>query len=118
MSKPRFVLKDMTFGGADLRRGDTIAVLVGAANRDFRVFNDASTFQLNNASARHLGFGTGAHACFGLHLALRETATVINRLMFDFPSTVEIGHDVDAFRWGKRLGVRSLEYLRVRPIKS
>ena len=118
MSKPRFVLKDMTFGGADLRRGDTIAVLVGAANRDFRVFNDASTFHLNNASARHLGFGTGAHACFGLHLALRETATVINRLLFDFPSTVELGHDVDAFRWGKRLGLRSLEYLRVRPIKS
>ena len=118
MSKPRFVLEDMTFGGADLRRGDTIAVLIGAANRDFRVFNDAATFQLDNASARHLGFGTGAHACFGLHLALRETATVINRLLFDFPTPIELGRDVDAFHWGKRLGLRSLEFLRVRPLKT
>ena len=115
MSKPRFVLQDMTFGGADLRRGETIAVLIGAANRDFRVFDDASTFQLNNASARHLGFGTGSHACFGLHLALRETATVVNRLLFDFPATVKLGPEADAFHWGKRLGLRSLEYLRVRP---
>ena len=109
MTKPRFVVEDMTFGGADLRKGDTIAVLIGAANRDARVFSDASTFLLENATPRHLGFGTGIHACFGLHLALRETATVINRLLFD--STTPLHVHSDEFRWTKRLGLRSLDYL-------
>ena len=109
MTKPRFVVQDMTFAGADLRRGDTIAALVGSANRDPAIFDDASTFQLKNASPRHLGFGTGIHACFGLQLALRETATVINRLLFDFPATVDIRPG--NYRWGHRLGLRSLDYL-------
>ena len=109
MSKPRFVLEDTEFAGARLHRGDTIAVLIGAANLDPGAFDNPSEFVLERASARHLGFGTGMHTCFGLHLALRETATVLNKLLFDTP--VMLADDSKAYQWNRRLGLRSLQYL-------
>ena len=112
MSKPRFVLEDIEFCGARLQRGDTIAVLIGAANLDQRAFDKPSQFVLERASARHLGFGTGMHSCFGLHLALRETATVLNSLLFDI--RVTLAGDTDAYQWNRRLGLRSLKYLMLK----
>ncbi len=112
MSKPRFVLEDTEFAGVHLHRGDTIAVLIGAANLDPRAFDNASEFILERASARHLGFGTGMHACFGLHLALRETAIVLNSLLFDTPVSLADGNN--AYQWNRRLGLRSLQHLMLK----
>ncbi len=112
MSKPRFVVCDTEFAGIRLQRGDTIAALIGAANYDHRVFDNPAKFVLARASARHMGFGTGMHACFGLHLALRETATVLNKLLFDVP--VALADVADSYQWNRRLGLRSLKYLMVK----
>jgi len=111
MSKPRFVLQDVKFAGTELKKGDTVAALIGAANHDERVFENPEIFNLEKASARHLGFGAGAHACFGLHLALRETSTVINKLLQD--PTLHLAPARRAFEWNRRLGLRSLKYLHV-----
>lgn len=109
ISKPRFVLEDIEFAGARLRRGDTVAVLIGAANLDPNAFDNASEFVLERASARHLGFGSGMHTCFGLQLALRETAIVLNKLLFDSP--VRMVDSNNAYQWSTRLGLRSLKSL-------
>jgi len=111
MSKPRFVVHDMEFGGACLRRGDTIAVLIGAANHDERAFSNPHQFNLSQASPKHLGFGAGAHACFGMHLALRETATALNQILQEMP--LEPGKNTCNHAWNRRLGLRSLKYLAV-----
>ncbi|MFK8082008.1 MAG: cytochrome P450 [Granulosicoccus sp.] len=111
MTKPRFVVRDTEIGGALLKRGDTIAVLTGAANRDKQAFTHPDQFVLSNASPKHLGFGAGAHACFGLHLALRETSTVLNALLHEYP--LSLCGTSDAYAWNRRLGLRSLKYLMV-----
>lgn len=109
MSKPRFVLQDINFAGAHLHRGDTIAALIGSANRDHRMFTDPDLFLLERASARHLGFGTGIHTCFGLHLALRETSMVLNRVLFDSP--LKLANRTTTHEWNRRLGLSSLQTL-------
>lgn len=111
MSKPRFVLQDFEFSGARLKRGDTIAALVGAANRDDRVFTDPHRFSLEKASPRHLGFGSGIHTCLGLHLALRETSMVLNRVLFDNP--VALAKGLNTHAWNRRLGLSSMQNLMV-----
>lgn len=111
MTKPRFVVRDVEFAGAILKRGDTIAALVGAANQDPNEFDEPARFMLSQASPKHLGFGTGAHACFGLHLALRETATVLNRVLFD--SDIRLANITTPYQWNRRLGLRSLKHLVV-----
>lgn len=111
MTKPRFVVRDLEFAGALLKRGDTIAVLIGAANHDEQAFSNPYEFVLSQASPKHLGFGAGAHACFGMHLALRETATVLNTLQQELP--LSLANTDDAYAWNRRLGLRSLKYLRV-----
>ncbi len=111
MTKPRFVINDVVFAGIQLRRGDTIAALVGAANQDPEEFDKPSQFTLSNASPKHLGFGAGVHACFGLHLALRETATVLNKVLFE--NRVELANVPNPYQWNRRLGLRSLKHLTV-----
>ncbi|MFK7995599.1 MAG: cytochrome P450 [Granulosicoccus sp.] len=111
LTKPRFVVQDTELANAQLRRGDTIAVLIGAANRDDNAFSKPDNFDLSQASSKHLGFGAGAHTCFGMHLALRETAMVLNTLMQEMP--LALGNVKDAYTWNRRLGLRSLKHLIV-----
>lgn len=111
MSKPRFVVQDMEFSGVTLKRGDTIAVLIGAANHDEKVFSNPYQFTLSQATPKHLGFGTGAHSCFGMHLAIRETATVLNKLIEEMPVALSKGDN--PYTWNRRLGLRSLSHLMV-----
>ncbi|MBX2882608.1 MAG: cytochrome P450 [Granulosicoccus sp.] len=112
MTKPRFVCKDINFHGAILKRGDTIAALIGAANRDERVFDEAHQFILTRSSGKHLGFGGGAHTCLGLYLALLETAITLNILLFSSPKLL-ISNKPDSVVWNQRLGLRALDRLVV-----
>lgn len=111
MSKPRFVVSDMEFSGAILKRGETVAALIGAANQDEKVFTNPHEFMLSQASPKHLGFGAGAHACFGMHLAIRETATVLNKLMQE--TALTLSNCDNAYAWNRRLGLRSLKHLMI-----
>ena len=111
LSKPRFVVKNMSFAGALLKKGDTIAALIACANQDERVFDNGQTLNLENASPRHLGFGAGPHTCFGLHLALRETSTTLNRFITN--PTLRLAQGNQSFAWNSRLGLRTLKYLNV-----
>ena len=112
MSKPRFVTQTLELGGVTLNRGDTIAVLIGAVNSDPDWIDSAQHLDLQRSGARHMGFGGGAHVCLGLQLALRETATILNQLFERFPRIAL--HSSNALpAWNRRLGLRSLDKLRV-----
>ena len=64
---------DLTLHGVQIKAGSMISIRYAAANRDERVFDDASTFDLERDDYRqHVSFGHGVHHCLGAPLARRE----------------------------------------------
>jgi cytochrome P450 len=91
-SAVRHVTKDVRIGSADIRRGDVIACMLGAANRDPAVFPDPGRFQPDRSnSGAHLGFATGPHMCIGFRLAKVEAAAAVQTLLQEFPEP-ELDH--------------------------
>ena len=69
-------------GGVDLPAGSTVMLLLAAANRDPRRFDDPATFDVNRANARqHISFGRGIHTCPGAPLARAEARVCLERLL-------------------------------------
>lgn len=68
----RVVKQDATIGGVDVKAGDRVAVLIGAADGDEREFDAADTVDFARQPNRHVAFGAGPHRCLGSHLARLE----------------------------------------------
>ncbi len=71
-----------TVGGVDIPAGTTLMLLLAAANRDPRRFDDPATFDVNRTNARqHISFGRGIHTCPGAPLARAEARVCLERLL-------------------------------------
>ena len=71
-----------TIGGVDLPAGTTLMLVLAAANRDPRKFDDPATFDVRRANVRqHISFGRGVHTCPGAPLARSEACVSIQRLL-------------------------------------
>jgi hypothetical protein len=82
----RYAARDVTLGGASIRRGDLVTVSLAGANRDPAVFADPDRFDPRRPNAaRHLSFARGPHFCIGAHLARLETVTAVNTLLERLP---------------------------------
>jgi cytochrome P450 len=69
----RYVTGDTVLGGAELRRGDFVIVMISAANRDPFAFPEPDRFDIRRPNAKqHLTFAHGPHTCLGMHLARLE----------------------------------------------
>ncbi|HJZ31943.1 MAG TPA: cytochrome P450, partial [Hyphomicrobiaceae bacterium] len=68
VTKPRFVGADIELGGAHLKKGDRIMVMLAAANSDPELNPRPDTLDLSRRPNRHLSFGTGIHFCLGHQL--------------------------------------------------
>ncbi len=64
----REALADVAIGGARIRSGDRIVLMLSAANRDPRRFPQPDRLDLRRATASHLAFGAGPHGCAGATL--------------------------------------------------
>jgi len=69
---PRLVKEDVTLHGVEIRAGEMVSLLIGAANVDDAEFGDAIAVDFDRTRNRHLAFGGGAHRCLGSHLARLE----------------------------------------------
>jgi len=69
---PRKLTQDVTLGGVDMKTGEMVTLLLGAANLDPGEFPDADVVDFDRARNRHLAFGGGPHRCLGSHLARME----------------------------------------------
>src|SRR5437773_4372789 len=68
----RVMAQDVTIGDVDLKAGDSVTLLIGAANADGRTFADGDELDLTRDPNHHLAFGAGPHLCLGAHLARLE----------------------------------------------
>ena len=65
----RTALTDFQLLGQTVRKGDTVVLLLGSANRDELEFPHASDFDITRTPNHHLAFGAGVHLCLGAWLA-------------------------------------------------
>ena len=76
----RILARDITIGDVELRAGDHVTLLVGAANADGREFADGDGVDIARDPNRHLAFGAGNHLCLGAHLARLELCVALEEL--------------------------------------
>ncbi len=79
-------LEDVEIGGKLVKAGDSISVLVGAANRDPKIFSDPDQFLIDRHPNPHISFAPGLHQCLGMHLARMEGEAALNAFCDHFSS--------------------------------
>jgi cytochrome P450 len=78
----RLALRDTTLAGVDIPAGSVLMAIVGAANRDPRIFEDPDRFDAGRSNARrNIAFGHGEHFCIGAGLARAEARIGFERLL-------------------------------------
>jgi cytochrome P450 len=78
----RLALRDTQVAGVDVPAGSMVMAVVGAANRDPRVFENPDRFDPKRANARrNVAFGHGEHFCPGASLARAEARISFERLL-------------------------------------
>jgi cytochrome P450 len=86
----RIALRDTVLCGEKVWAGETVLVVLAAANRDAGIFSDANCFDWKrNDGDALLSFGAGIHECVARHLSVQMTAEALSRL-FDGGRSVEL----------------------------
>jgi cytochrome P450 len=81
----RTATADVTVAGFDLKEGEKIAALLGAAARDPQAFDQPDRLDVSRNPNPHLGFGAGIHYCVGAPLARVEIAAALRALTTRLP---------------------------------
>lgn len=86
----RTTTQETEIGGTRIGAEERVLMVIGSANHDEAVFEDAETIQLNRSPNKHLTFGSGVHRCPGDRLARAELQIVLEELLAAAPD-----YDVD-----------------------
>ena len=76
----RWVYRETTHGGMNLPEGMELGLLLAAANRDPKVWQDADRFCPDRKIDTNMSFGAGVHFCVGAPLARLELAVAFETL--------------------------------------
>ena len=111
-STTRWVGKDITFGGQQMRRGDVVRVVLASANRDGCQFENANSLDIGRQDNRHLAFGLGIHYCLGAPLARLEGNVALQTLFGRFPR-LNLKIPVEQLAWRSGVLFRGLKHFPV-----
>jgi cytochrome P450 len=105
----RVVLKDTSIGGTPVSAGESLLLMLGAAGRDPRVYDEPDVLNLSRRpEGRNLGFGHGIHFCLGAPLARVAAQVAIGALVRRGLALADPGPE-----YGQGLVVRGLAALPV-----
>ncbi|HEX6288831.1 MAG TPA: cytochrome P450 [Herpetosiphonaceae bacterium] len=102
--------EDVPVDGVQIRQGDLVYLMLGAANHDPARFAEPERFDIGRDPNPHLAFGYARHRCIGQWLARLEGEIVLTTLLQRLP-TMRLG--TDAAVWQKTLALRGLAALPV-----
>ncbi|MEM7255563.1 MAG: cytochrome P450 [Pseudomonadota bacterium] len=77
----RIATEDMVIGEKAIAEGERVFLVLNAANRDHRVFEQPDEVRLNRGRTRHVSFGPGVHFCLGAPLARLEAKLALEGLL-------------------------------------
>ena len=81
----RTVTVDHELHGQQLRAGDEVLLMYGAANSDDRAFSEPGRFDVTRQHNHHVAFGFGTHFCLGANLARLELRILFEELLRALP---------------------------------
>jgi cytochrome P450 len=106
MVVPRTAARDITLHDVAIAKGESVTLVIGAANDDADAFGPA-TVDLDREPNKHLAFGGGHHLCLGAHLARLELRVALEELHaripdYRIPAGVEVHYST---------GIRQADHL-------
>ena len=81
----RLARQDLEIEGCELKTGEPVLIMLGAANRDPKQFNNPDAVDLGRLNNTHLAFGAGPHFCIGNQIARLEAQAAILKTVQRFP---------------------------------
>ncbi len=106
----RWAFADVEIGGKTIRRGDSVGLVLGSANRDPARFVNPDTLDIQRQDCKHCGFGGGIHFCLGAALARAETAIALNVLLNRLPELHLMDEKIE---WANNIVFHGPKHLRV-----
>jgi len=103
----RYALEDIEIGGHNISKGSKVAILLGSANRDPRIFENPDQINFKREMKDHSSWGGGIHFCIGTHLAKLELGVSFNHILEKQFSLIEEPSRTGAF------GIRGFKNLLV-----
>ncbi|MCE4554856.1 cytochrome P450 [Roseateles cellulosilyticus] len=103
---------DFQLFGADIRRGDLVLPLIGAANRDPARYDGADHLVLDRKLGMPLSFGTGPHVCIGAGLMMMEAECALGALVRRWPQLALAEADPPWIEAPLYRGLKSLQLRR------
>jgi cytochrome P450 len=85
-ARTRVTTAALDLHGQTVPAGQTLLLLLGAANRDPRAFADPDRFDIARVHNHHLSFGHGVHYCLGATLARLEMRVTLEAMLARWPA--------------------------------
>ncbi len=76
-----YAREDMEIRGVSIPKGEVVTACIGSANHDPAVFENPEVFDIERSPNKHIGFGSGIHACLGAPLARMEAKIALTNLI-------------------------------------
>ena len=106
----RLTADDVEIGGQQISKGQTLSLMLGAANRDPAQFEHPDRLDITREPNLHTSFGWGIHFCAGAPLARREAEIAFTTLLRRFP---RLKLDEEGVEWQQNNTFHNLKSLPV-----
>lgn len=104
----RIVMKDVEFGGAQLRAGERVVLMLPAGDLDPKAFPNPTSFDLDRENKVHIAFNSGPHRCVGSHLARIELKVLYEEWLKRVPEFHKDPDKPERFHGANVLAIDSL----------